>query len=131
MPSKGTLPCRRRRRKKAAALVQSLDRRSEDADSSLSERNHHRVLPYSDVYFTDSTTDAPVSSGNPATASCGGLIDGLHQRLPLPLLQGDRGDRSAIRSPPPRATTRTFRSGCTYVWKDTGSDCSTFTCTGT
>jgi hypothetical protein len=71
---------------KAATLAQILNRRraEEDAGSSLSERSHHRVLPYSDVYFTDDTTGAPVSAGNPATASCGGMtgcINGCRSRF--------------------------------------------------
>jgi hypothetical protein len=114
---------------KAAALAQSLDRRraEEDADSSWSKRGHHRMLPYSDVLFTDSTTAAPVSAGNPATASCGGLtgcINGCRSRFYR--VTGGIGN-------PITATTcyHSYFPQRLYVWKGTGSDCSTFTCTGT
>jgi hypothetical protein len=109
------------------AMARDLDlRRAEDADSSLSKR--HRSLAY--IPFTDDTSSAPLSAGNPSTLSCGGgglstCINGCRSRF-YKVTGGVTGGYIAATT----CGTTNFAQRL-YVWKGTSSDCSTFTCTGT
>jgi hypothetical protein len=110
---------------KAAAMARDHDlRRAEEAaDSSLWKG---RRSLQSDFDFANDTTSAPLSAGNNNTA-CGGLsdcINGCHSHF-YKVTGATRGVINANTCGSVDFVPQL------YVWKGSGSDCSTFTCTGT
>jgi hypothetical protein len=110
------------------AMARDLDlrRAEEDADSSSSTRRNRSLS--TNLPFTDDTTSAPLSAGNPSALSCGGLstcINGCRSRF-YKVTGGVTGGYLAATT----CSTAHFAQRL-YVWKGTRSDCSTFTCTGT
>jgi hypothetical protein len=109
---------------KAAALAQGLALRTEDADADAPPKPH-RSLQFSYVDFTDDTTSAPLSSGNP-TPTCGSMTDcinGCHSRFYKVAGTGEWIDAFTC-------GTVSFAQRL-YVWKGSSSVCTTFTCSGT
>jgi hypothetical protein len=101
-------------------MPQGLDIRAEDAAASPKHRSLYTTLP-----FTGDTTSAPLSSGNNNTV-CGGLTDcinGCHSHFYKVTGVTTRGEIGAG-----TCGSADF-SLQLYVWKGSGSDCSTFTCT--
>jgi hypothetical protein len=105
---------------KAAALAWGTDLRADSA-SQQEHRSLGTIVP-----FSGDTTNAPESSGNNNT-ECGGLsgcINGCRSRFYK--VTGGIGGISSVST----CGSVNFAQRL-YVWKGSGSSCSTFTCTGT
>jgi hypothetical protein len=107
----------------ATAQARGLVLRAEDADAP--PKYHRSVL--TSLSLSGNTTDAPSSVGN-TNSECGGLsgcINGCRSRFykvtggtPLNYISANTCGSDAF-------------ANQLYVWKGSGSACSTFTCTGT